>query len=85
MSTIKPTTLSVCNAQIPAGPVGLGSSSPLLLAPPRGVAAAIMPNLANVVSQSYRKPNVLFSYKTKQFIGNVVKLQVYCTTLLETY
>ena len=53
-----------CNAQTPALPAGLGSSSPLLLLPPSGVAAAMMPNLAKVVSQSYRKPKVVFWYKT---------------------
>ena len=73
------------SAQILAGLAGLGSSSPLGPGPPGGVAAAMKPNLAKVLSQSHRKLKVVFWYKTKQIIDIVVKLLVCCANLPQGY
>ena len=43
------------------------------------------PNLAKVLSQSYRKLKVVFGYKTKQFIDILVKMLVCCANLPQDY
>ena len=57
----------------------------MLPGPPGGVAAAMKPNLAKVLSQSYRKLKVVFGYKTKQFIDILVKMLVCCANLPQDY